>query len=114
MREQAKTLKVLHWSLGLLLAVESALFVFSPGEAKAFSHAGMPQGVRLVIGIAELTAAVLFLIPPTVLVGGYSLLAVFALAGLVHIVHGQFNIGTLVGYAIAVLLVLDAREQKPV
>ena len=73
----------------------------------------MPSAVRLVIGTAELGAAVLFLIPPTVLIGGYSLLGVFAAAGLVHILHGQLNIGTLVGDAIAVLLVLNTRERQP-
>jgi len=111
--KQPSILKLLHWALGLLLVAESALFVFSPTEAKAFSHSGMPPALRLIIGIGELAAALLFLIPPTLLVGGYLLLAVFAVAGLVHILHGQLNIGMLVGYAIAVLLVLNTRERKP-
>lgn len=108
------TLKVLHWALGLLLVIESALFLFSPAQARAFSHSGMPSAIRLLIGIAELGAALLFLFPRTVLVGGYSLLGVFAVAALVHILHGQSNIGTLVGYAIAVLLVLNTRRQRAI
>jgi hypothetical protein len=113
MREEW-TLKVLHWALGLLLVTEAALFLFSPAQARAFSHLGMPSPIRLFIGIAELGAALLFLIPRTVLVGGYSLLAVFSLAALVHILHGLSNIGTLVGYAIAVLLVLNTRRQRTI
>lgn len=112
MTHEANSERILRWALGLLLAIESALFLFAPGEARTFAHSGMPHTLRFIIGGLELGAAVLFLISPTVLLGGYLLLGTFALAGAVHILHGQLNIGTLVGYAIAVLLVLTHRKRE--
>jgi hypothetical protein len=43
-----------------------------------------------VLGGAEILAAMLFLIPPTMTVGGYSLLVIFALATLIHLLHGDY------------------------
>ena len=111
MTHEANSERILRWALGLLLAIESALFLFAPGD-RTFAHSGMPHTLRFIIGGLELGAAVLFLISPTVLLGGYLLIGTFALAGAVHILHGQPNIGTLVGYTIAVLLVLTHRKRE--
>jgi hypothetical protein len=53
---------------------------------------------------AEIAAAILFLVPLTTLLGGYLLLAIFFLAALLHILRGEFDIGVLLVYAMAVLL----------
>jgi hypothetical protein len=68
----------------------------------------MPHLIRPVLGGAEIIAVLLFLIPPTRTIGGYALLVIFALAALVHILHGQPDIGGLVVYAAAVYTVLAA------
>lgn len=91
----------LQWSLGLVLIYECARLLFSRGSHGPISHA-------LVLGIAavELLGAILFLIPPTVLAGGRLLLATFGVAAIVHILHGQPDIGFLVIYGFAVLTVI--------
>jgi len=61
------------------------------------------------IAAAELVGAILFLIPATLQAGGRLLLAVFGLAAVVHILHGQPDIGYLVIYAFAVVTVMTDR-----
>ena len=43
--------------------------------------------------------AILLLIPPTVVRGGWLLIAIFALAVIVHLLHGMYNVGNLAIYA---------------
>jgi thiosulfate reductase cytochrome b subunit len=104
----------LQWTLGLVVLVESALFVFSPAAAHFFAKTGLPGWVRPALGVAEMLAAVLFLLPRTVTVGGYSLIVVFGLAAVVHLLHGWFDVGGLLVYAAAALTVIayrrDARQ----
>jgi hypothetical protein len=66
----------------------------------------MPQLIRPVLGGAEIFAALLFLVPPARTIGGYALLVIFALAALIHILHGQTDVGGLVVYAAAVYTVI--------
>jgi hypothetical protein len=70
----------------------------------------MPHLIRPVLGGFEVVAALLFLIPPTRKVGGYALLVIFLLAALIHILHGQPEVGGLVVYAAAVYVVLAAQR----
>jgi putative oxidoreductase len=104
----------LQWTLGLVVLVESALFAFSPAAAHFFAKTGLPGWVRPALGVAEMLAAVLFLLPRTVTVGGYSLIVVFGLAAVVHLLHGWFDVGGLLVYAAAALTVIayrrDARQ----
>ncbi len=71
---------------------------------------GMPHLIRPILGGAEIIAALLFLIPPARMIGGYALLVIFALAALIHILHGQPDVGALVVYAAAVYTVLAAHK----
>jgi hypothetical protein len=41
-------------------------------------------------------------------IGGYALLVIFAFAALIHIVHGQPDVGGLIVYAASVYTVLAA------
>jgi hypothetical protein len=92
----------LQWSLGLVLIYECArLLLFSGG-----SHGHIPHALVLAIGAVELLGAILFLIPPTVKAGGWLLLATFLVAAIVHVLHGQPNVGFLVIYGFAVLTVI--------
>jgi hypothetical protein len=68
----------------------------------------MPHLIRPILGSAEIVAALLFLIPPMRMIGGYALLVIFALAALIHILHGQPDVGGLIVYAASVYTVLAA------
>ena len=103
-------LVALHWSVGLVVLIESALFVFSASRAHDFAKSGLPQLIRPVLGGAELIAAILFLVPPSRMIGGYALLVIFAVAALIHILHGQLDVGGLVVYAAAVYAVIAAEK----
>ncbi len=107
-RRLRNAISILHWSVGVVILIESCLFVFSASRAHAFAESGIPHLIRPVLGGAEIIAVLLFLIPPTRTIGGYALLVIFALAALIHILHGQPDIGGLVVYAAAVYTVLAA------
>jgi hypothetical protein len=103
-------ISILYWSAGLVVLVESCLFVFSASRGHAFAKSGLPHLVRPILGGAEIVAALLFLVPPARTIGGYALLVIFALAALIHILHGQPDVGALVIYAAAVYTVLAAHK----
>jgi len=94
----------LQWSLGLVLIYECSRLVLSSSHGLEQAH--LPHVLVQAIAMAELLGAILFLIPPTVVAGGRMLLAVFGVAAVVHILHGQPDVGYLVIYAMAVLTVI--------
>ena len=57
-------------------------------------------------------AAVLFLVPITTVVGAWLLLLVFAGAILLHVLHGQYEVGGLLVYSAAVYVVLAFRDSR--
>ena len=94
--------RILRWTLGLVVLWQSYQFGFAP-TAKAYLQAmGLPEWVAPVLAGVEIVAAILFLIPKLGRIGGYSLLVVFALAAILHVLHGQFQIGPLFVYGAAV------------
>jgi hypothetical protein len=102
----------LQWTLGLVVLVQSALFAFSPAAAHFFSKTGLPGWVRPAVGVAEMLAALLFLVPRTVVVCGYSLVVIFLPAIVVHLLHGWYDVGGLVVYAAAALAVTAYRADR--
>ena len=82
---------LLRWTLGLVVILESFLFVFSAPAAHFLAKAGLPPWIQPVLGGAEILAAVLFLVPLTIAIGGFLLLVIFAFAVLLHILHGQLG-----------------------
>jgi len=105
-------LKGLQWSVGIVLIIESARFAFGTGAAKIITHLGLPPWVRPALGVSEIVAAVLFLIPASVLIGGWALLIIFILAAAIHLLHGQYDVGWLVIYAMAVLVIVTAPQKQ--
>jgi hypothetical protein len=103
-------MSALHWVVGLVVLAESARFAFSASAAHAFAKTGLPNVVRLVLGASETLAAVLFLIPPTVVAGGWLLIVILGGAAIVHILHGWFDIGALLVYAVATWAVITHRN----
>ena len=98
------SIPLLRWTLGLVVILESALFAFSASAAHFFAKTGLPFWVRPALGIAEILAAVLFLVPFTARAGGYLLIIIFALAALIHILHGQYGVEGLVVYSVVVFV----------
>lgn len=100
--------------LGLVVLVQSFLFLYGGEAAKFLARHGLPDSIRLVLGWSEVAAAILFLLPPTIVVGAWSLLVIFAAAILLHLAHGQFEVGGLLVYGAAVFVVLAFREPQSV
>jgi DoxX-like family len=113
MRSTRKDLAILilQFVLGVVVLAQSLLFLFGGESAKLFARHGLPNALRLGLGWAEVLAAVLFLAPPTVVLGACCLLVVFAGAMAIHVLHGQFEVGGLLVYAAAALTVLAHRHQ---
>lgn len=91
---------VLQWTLGIVILIEAVMFVL-PSAPHQFAHMHVPGFVRMVLGWGEIVGAVLLLIPKTVKTGAWLLFAVFVMAILVHLLHGQYNLGNVVVYAAA-------------
>lgn len=78
-------------------------------------HAGVLASVRLGLSGSEIVAALLFLIPFTMLIGGYALLAIFGAAIVIHGVHGDFTgLEILVLHGAAVLVCLAQHKNRAV
>ena len=102
---------LLRWSVGVVIGIESALFAFSGSTARHLAHMGLPGWIGPAVGGIELVAALLFLVPAANRWGGYGLLAIFAVAIALHLLHGEYNVGPLVIYAAAVWAVLGDRRE---
>ena len=98
----------LRWVLGIVVLVETLLFLF--GAHSGAGHAGgrpvLPDAVRWALGGSEVIAVLLFIIRPTLVFGSWLLLTVFGAAILIHLAHGELNVGGLIVYAAAVVVVL--------
>ena len=101
----------LRWTLGIVVLIQSCLFVFASSGRHAVAQFGMPQWIRPVLGGSEIVAALLFLVPATSVAGGYLLLVVFFFAAAIHAVHGQYDVGGLIVYAVAVMACIARREE---
>jgi hypothetical protein len=97
------SIPLLRSTLGLVVILESFLFIFSSPAAHFLAKAGLPSWIQPVLGGTEILAAVLFLVPLTVAIGGYLLLIIFAFAILLYVLHGQYQVGALFVYAAAVI-----------
>jgi hypothetical protein len=107
-----RALTALQWVTGITVLVESSLLLSPVNAARTALHSGVPYWLLQTLAAAEITAAVLFLVPATVVAGGRALLAVFAVAALIHFAHGQYNLGVLAVYAAAVLAVIADRQSR--
>src|SRR5260370_10101753 len=92
-------LVALQWILGLVIFMQAAVFAFSPASAHAFAKTGLPNVVRRVLAWAEMAAAVVFLIPRTVVIGGLLLIVVLARAVVLHLLPVLPDVCPLFVYA---------------
>jgi len=104
----------LRWTLGIVVLIQSCLFVFGSSGQHAAAQFGMPQWIRPVLGGCEIVAAILFLLPATSVAGGYLLLVVFFFAAAIHVLHGQYDVGGLLVYAVAVMACFASLKEATV
>ena len=104
-------LLVLQWALGFVILAEAAGFAFSPASARVSAKTGLPDFSRLALVCGEIGAAILFLIPRTIIVGAWLLIAVLVCAAILHTLHGWWDVGALVVYAAATWAVMAGRTQ---
>lgn len=102
---------LLRWTLGIVVLIQSFRFVLSSSAAHFLATAGLPGWIHPALGGGEIAAAILYLVPHTRSIGGYALLVIFALAVLLHVVHGQFEVEWLVVYAMAVVVTMTHGEE---
>jgi hypothetical protein len=108
------TMTILRITLGLVVLERSWVFVFASDAAPSFAHTGWPDGLRLTLGWCEIAAAVLFLVPRTVVAGGYSLIVIFVLAAALHLLHGEYDVGALGVWTVAVIAILAHRRPRQI
>src|SRR5580704_5616264 len=106
------SIPLLRWTLGLVVLLESFALFFFNSAAHFLAKTGLPSWIRPALGGAEIVTAVLFLVPFTTVIGSYLLLVVFGFAALVHLLHGQYEVGGLAVYAVAVLVCMAHAENK--
>jgi hypothetical protein len=102
----------LRWVLGLVILLESAHFAISPGAARQLAAIGLARWTAPALGGSEVVAALLFLVPAASMVGGYALLFIFLLAAGVHVLHGQFDVGYLAIFGMAVIVCMADRKKQ--
>jgi hypothetical protein len=90
----------LQWTLGVVILIEAILFL-TPNAAHSFARTHMPNIVRLILGFGEIAGCILMLLPRTVIRGAWLLVAVFALAIVIHLLHGMYEVGNLAIYTAA-------------
>jgi uncharacterized membrane protein YphA (DoxX/SURF4 family) len=94
-RERQFALLALRWSLGVVVLIEAVLFLFSPISRHAFASTHVPSALRLILGLGEILGAILLAIPGKETIGGRLLMFVFAMAIVIHLLHGMPNVGPL-------------------
>ncbi len=96
-------LTVLRLVLGLAIGWYSLALVVA--QLRGHTHHAL-----LLLGLAELVGAIMFLIPRTIWWGGVMLIGVFVLAALFHLLHREYStIGNLAVYAATAFAVVSAR-----
>jgi hypothetical protein len=99
------SLRLLQIVLGVVLFLDSAGLVI---EQLHIAHHSLTFFALLILGSVEAVAALVFLFAASM--GGPVLLMTFAVAALIHILHGQAgHVGVLLVYAAAVTAVLSGR-----
>ena len=114
MNPQVKKFSIpaLRWTLGLVVLWESANFIFSESAARHIARAGLPPWIRPALGGIEVVAALLFLAPVTGRVGGYMLLVIFAIAALLHLLHGEDDVSGLLLYGVAAIVCMAHGDEQ--
>lgn len=98
-------IRVLWLTVGSVALIQAAVFLSALYSSENPSHQNLLFWIQSVLAGSEIVAALLFLVPRTCLFGVWTLLAVFLFAVLLHVAHGEFNVGALLVYSAAALVV---------
>ena len=79
------SIRILQWTVGFVVLVESCLLVFQTSRAHGFAQSGFPPWIRPALAWPEIVAAILFLVPATTRIAAWVLLAIFAVADILHL-----------------------------
>ena len=111
----ALAIRVLHWTVGLVLLLESYRTLHGAlSHLHSGGHGVALLWVRLVLSSLEIVGALLFLAPWTTTAGAYLLLGIIAVAGAIHGLHGDFSgLEFLVLYAAGVYVILAYEKERP-
>jgi hypothetical protein len=93
------SISILRVVLGVVLAVYSA-------QLAIHQLHGRMHLPLFVLAVAELGAAIVFLLPRMVRCGGIALIVVFVCAAGIHIAHGEYDVAYLAIDGAAVLAVI--------
>jgi hypothetical protein len=104
--------RALHLTVGGVAMIQAAVFLFALYRSVNSSHKSLLFWAQIVLASSEIIAALLFLIPQTFVFGTRALLMVFLFAIVLHAAHGEFNIGALLVYSVAVLVVKAHRNLR--
>jgi hypothetical protein len=108
-------IEALRWVLGVVVLWASCLLlratIAQMRQLPDSGHVVPHLWIRLVLASVEIVAAVMFLAPVVNVAGSYLLLAVFAFAILFHVLQGQFDVGFLLVYAMALAVWLAHRRE---
>jgi DoxX-like family len=102
----------LQWAVGLVVLLQSAHFALLPVAAHQSAEIGLPPWVRVVLGGSEVIAALLFLTPAAMFIGGYLLLLIFLFAAAIHLLHGNFDVGSLIVYGAAIMVCMAYQSKS--
>jgi len=100
------SITVLQWAVAAVSLISAARLLFMLGHHGILN---IPTNVLRTISLAEIVAAVLFVIPRSLKIGGVCLLIVYCVAAAVHVLHGQYDVLSLVVLAAAVWAVLESK-----
>jgi hypothetical protein len=93
----------LQWTVGIVVLIASVQTFFH--SAHRLASGGAHNVFLPLLSGAETLGAVLFLVPKTTRVGSFLLLVKFAIALIFHLTHGEWDIGFLIVYIAAVVVV---------
>jgi uncharacterized membrane protein YphA (DoxX/SURF4 family) len=96
---------ILQYTLAIVILIEAVLFVMPSAGHDFVRSTHMPALIRLILGWGEIVGCIFLLIPKTALRAAWFLFAVFVFAILIHLLHGQYNVGNVVVYAAAALAI---------
>jgi uncharacterized membrane protein YphA (DoxX/SURF4 family) len=104
-----RSLLALRIVMGIVIVWLSWPTAFPQGPAEAAHFPGLGAFIRVLAGV-EMLGAVLLLIPRFVRLGARTLIAVFAVAIALHLLHGETHVGPLIIYGAATAVILTADE----
>ena len=98
-------IRVLWITVCGIALIQAAAFLFALYGSENSPHKNSLFWIQSVLAVCEVVAAMLFLIPRMFFLGVWALLAVFVFAVLLHVAHSDFNVSSLLVYAVAAMVV---------